>query len=637
MEAVAERNGTRIVLRYVNANKTRESIYFYHTDAENPTDPEAAKAFKSITTDSGEARFQRLWCTNSRVYNHILTKPWGSFKPREKDDTWIEYQYLEENWWVDLKDVAKPRKGPIDEGALDKDLQALWKGREPILPPNKLATQIVVRGISKTPEDYQALEANETSSPEKTDSPILDGEGAIVASQKRLAQHRKEIPSLTRPTSFVLNLPGGSSRKAFQIDISPILDGFPDNKEDNHTSTRVQSPIPGRLQNLFTGSLQPSRFQSLFANNSGAPCQSGTKQKRAGTTTSIKMATPFLQMLGARNYDPDSSQHPVKTRQETKVTSDEEETRLDFEALQERRVMKLGKIDGLLTSLENTVVRYLNRLDDGVPPIALLGHTIQTPDPEVILDDALLAELNAIAYRASTQCSKLVMNAMINQVSELQNEKDKLLEDWNPSTEETAAAAKIAESRTKKQSAYRCPTKSGEKLDCWIKGDLCFKPNPETARVNNTNATPPKTLKSGMKTSKSGPRTTLDEERKPGRNRRNSEGDGAEDLYPGGAPSPGRGRRHHSPQGRPTRHRQGTTYHQQRSKSSHRPRLTSPNRNGLRSLSRDGRDFKSSKTVEFKPYREGSSGPSNRKLDGRTRGYKPKYYEPYDSDSDSKN
>ena len=470
VEAHAHQEGFKIVIRIVKSNKKGEHFYFYHTNGE---------ADKIFYAETGPIKFKQFITKNhSKIYGFIKARVWGYFLTQKGD--WIQYNYIPEQYWDELPNIAAPREGEVDEEQLANDPQFIWVDPEPI-PPEKsnpaaqTKTGLVFLSVRASPEEKRPSSAKKSlfspdakkalASPFRDVLPIVDitsdddeerpKKGAPPGSRKSFQITPPSPPKALTEATASSSRPPSSASSEFYIPPSGKVASTPfrpPSAASSATSDPEYSWDPSRIANNT----------EMTANNGARP-----KNTRIGFLDSIGYRPP-----GLRQTDGDDGNRP----QGPHVTfgapvSGDNNGREQFKvrALQDVRVTKLGRLLAEIDNLQNAALRNSMQLQDGVPPIMVRGPKIQSPSPD-LLDEELVRKLNEAMYECSVKCSDLLIQAQAAHIDKLYQEQDELAAEWTPTAEEAVAADRVKEIRLVKRKTY-IPRERKEPIQFFVAPD----------------------------------------------------------------------------------------------------------------------------------------------------------------------
>lgn len=506
VQAVAHLQRNKIVLRFWNKNKRNECVYFYH--AINAGAPILNKKkeendYLVLQTDAGAEIFRRLRSSNTGPYQYVLPRPWGTFKPKKADDLWIEYQYLPDKYWLSLPAIKTPTQGTVDNRELDKDKQALWRtNRSPSEPPvSPPPIGFTTRGwVIEQPLPRVPATTNTSTNPEITEVPTdLGSTEDLISPAAAEALNRPINPTFCfYDPDTEDHLPSRPTPPARST--APV--GSPANRLLPPPSARSTSTIASQLP-------EPPRPQEHHqappgAGATGLPESDNHTAHRPTSLLGLQRHRPsdrnpsmaqqqslteeLMEELRDLGFDPASSQHPIQQGAQQGTTSDPDQ-QADHLALQaellDERIRTLGELDASLNNLRLAILRNTRKLSAGAPPIIPRGTSVQSPDPDEVLDDELLAEINNIFYDAAVASSKALIRAQLIVFQRKEKARADLLQGWNPTPTQANVAARIALNRSKREVAYTAaPIPGGIRVFC--RNGLAFGPNPEADALHST-------------------------------------------------------------------------------------------------------------------------------------------------------
>ena len=106
VQASAALEHCKIVIRTPDPNRPNQSEYHFQL---NPLFLTSVAQIKFLDLGTEEkVAFKRFFARDnhpsgfgsSRLYNHILSLPWGVFQPQLNIDKWYDYQPVPEHYWV---------------------------------------------------------------------------------------------------------------------------------------------------------------------------------------------------------------------------------------------------------------------------------------------------------------------------------------------------------------------------------------------------------------------------------------------------------------------------------------------------------------------------------------------------------
>jgi hypothetical protein len=187
-------------------------------------------------------------------------------------------------------------------------------------------------------------------------------------------------------------------------------------------------------------------------------------------------------LLRDRGFDADASQHPIITI-DTRGNNELHQPTFDAKTLTDIKVKTLGVLDAQINNLESAAIKNTNKQCDGRVPILLLGTTVQSPCPDLVLTPDLLKTLNDMAFSCMTKMSHKLIEKQLEVMETLVNKKEDLLSNWQPTEQDKVAAERITKSRTIKESTYTAkPIPDGVKTFQILEtgGGHCFGPAKQT-------------------------------------------------------------------------------------------------------------------------------------------------------------
>ena len=466
IQAAAANTDCKLVIRLPLPTRVNDSAYYFQLHQTNRPNNQFVKL---IPTDNGEcAAFHRFFANdkhksgfgNSRLYNSILCDHWGFFLPLPANKQWYEYLAVNRTHWAFGDLWTFPSISDFSTETLRNDPQAIWGTKIPVPPP-----------------DHNETDQNETEYSTESDGAleeddIFDSSDHVI--DQRVASNLQAHAAAGTTTRTII------SETLSSIFGSSISSGGPPNLEGLH-APQPEPLIQLELSHRSTGSDETSipSAQRRPANiNSPARPESDewlqppilqaapdiTPGPRPTTLTLLEFyhqtgsnitSTPMDRLallhnqLKATGFTVGSSQHPIT------VDRNPQTQPINPKVLSDTRVRQLGIIDSQITNIENAIIRNNNKQSDGRPPVHLTGSKIQSPSPDLVLTDELLAKFNSIALQAMTKMSNMLIEAQLEAMTVLCRHKDDLLAEWTPDDQESAAAERIEASRTHKEATYK--------------------------------------------------------------------------------------------------------------------------------------------------------------------------------------
>ncbi len=427
--AVGQRNGDKIVIRLHISNRSDYAYYYQVQGLPDTKDPD----YIQIKTNRKPAFFRRIYASSTHRSGQGSSRLYNHL--REK--TWGYFQPFPEDDtnWISYTYVEPGYHSLLcDKG---------WRSPSP---------------------------------------------GALSASQLDSDIHAlwlRNSPAI--PRSWQRD-PGNSTRTAIQSNITTREETQP-NKDATSPSSSGSSPSthPPRPPTDDVILVPPFDDEEEYP---GFPSAQPTKRPehlQLIQHTTMDRLQGLRDLLERNKFDPNSSQLPPIT---TDGPGGPLRKLLNPKDLDDERIQRLGDIDATLFNLERAVLINYSKLSDGRPTITLLGQPAQSPYAELVLTTDLITNLNKIALGASVKCTKALIEAQLAVMDKLTQERETLLEDWEPSTEGLEAAAKITTLKSCKTTTYiPKPIPGGIQTFLLPKeGETAasIQPNPEASRIHST-------------------------------------------------------------------------------------------------------------------------------------------------------
>ena len=463
IQAAAHLENTRIVIRFPNGGKRNESIYFYHSEVGPTVDP---RDYLTFCTDTGSETFRRLYSkgATSRTYNAILSKPWGAFQPIHGKLPWVEYQYVGYDHWKDLPTVRSPTPGFVDGKALERDPQALWRDNSPAGPPED-PPPLFFGSSGWRSKGITTITSSAPPGPPPAEPEDLEDPDDLLSPEAREALNRTTHPAL----AFDIALGEDDEDNGDWLEQLQLSQQQP--TEPPTTSCR---PRPALDHHQRPSSLAIPEHPSLL-------------QHIPMATVNNTRAQSLVNALRTMGFDPDTSEHPIRTLLAGAMNHDQtnQAKRATAEELEDDRILQLGKLEADLNNFELTIRRSTNQLSDGMPPITLPGVTIQSPRPRDVFDDELLDELNTIAYTSFVAMSKAMIRKQLRIMENVEAEKLELLGTWTPTPDQQREVDRIKTHRSRKEVSYATTPVAGG-IRTFVRDGHTLAPNPDAAKLHQT-------------------------------------------------------------------------------------------------------------------------------------------------------
>lgn len=474
VQASAALENCKIVIRTPDPTRQNQSEYYFQL---NPRFYDETTNTKLLNLGTEErVVFKRFFAKDyhpsgfgsSRLYNHILALPWGAFQPQLHIDTWYDYQPIPEHFWVFPTYWDFPKPGPFNHSAHLKDPNAVWGHNNPEVTHGHPDESIIIEEYDLEQHDPEtALTVSlhqHVAAGTLTPDVISDIVGSLLSSN---SENNSVSPPPTEEPRLGNLIPGHTPPSTNSSPIQPsqrrpVRVDSPSRPESDEWLQRPINHRPNFLLGTFGTEFDSTEIDS--------------------TSTPMERMDTLKRLLRDRGFDADASQHPIITI-DTRGNNELHQPTFDAKTLTDIKVKTLGVLDAQINNLESAAIKNTNKQCDGRVPILLLGTTVQSPCPDLVLTPDLLKTLNDMAFSCMTKMSHKLIEKQLEVMETLVNKKEDLLSNWQPTEQDKVAAERITKSRTIKESTYTAkPIPDGVKTFQILEtgGGHCFGPAKQT-------------------------------------------------------------------------------------------------------------------------------------------------------------